>query len=384
MKTHSHFASIASAIAAIVLIAGCVAITRSADSLSQLYKRPNSEWPPATIDEGVFAEEIDALPPLVDVTWYSKEREDLGKALFFDPRLSGSGQIACASCHDPNLGWTDGKRFSPGHDRNLGHRNAMTLLNAAYFELLFWDGRAEGLIDLMLRPIQSEVEMNADLDAVILKLNEIEGYRIRFLDSFGSEEITRENLAISLASFVRNRVSSKSRFDRFVLGEYRVLNEEEIEGLHLFRTKARCMNCHNGPLFSDGQFHHTGLSYFGRRFEDLGRYEVTNDYNDRGKFRTPTLRDLPSTGPWMHNGLFTNFKGILRMYNHGITFDSRVQRRSNAPPLSPLIRPLDMTKEEITSLEAFLITLSRIPRFIEPPPLPGRDVLAQDAVQDLQ
>lgn len=137
------------------------------------------------------------------------------------------------------------------------------------------------------------------------------------------------------------------------------------------------MNCHHGPLFSDGQFHHTGLSYYDRRFEDLGRFGHTGDTADRGKFRTPTLRDLEFTGPWMHNGLFTNFTGILRMYNHGITFSSRVQKKPGAPPLSPLIRPLGMDKGEIAALESFLRTLSRVPHFVETPTLPGFDRTAR-------
>jgi cytochrome c peroxidase len=141
------------------------------------------------------------------------------------------------------------------------------------------------------------------------------------------------------------------------------------------------MNCHHGPLFSDGKFHHTGLSYFGRRFEDRGRYEATENEADMSRFRTPGLRDLEFTGPWMHNGLFTNFTGILRMYNHGVTFNSRVRERS--PPLSPLIRPLDLSDEEIESLEAFLKTLGRIPQFIEAPKALGFSRPDSDAVYPL-
>ena len=141
--------------------------------------------------------------------------------------------------------------------------------------------------------------------------------------------------------------------------------------MHLFRTKARCMNCHHGPLLTDNEFHHTGLSYYGRRFEDLGRYHATAQVEDRGKFRTPSLRDLPFTGPWMHNGLFTNFTGILRMYNHGVTFNSSVRHRPGTPLLSPLIQPLGMTDEEIDDLESFLVSLSRIPRHVFAPDLPA-------------
>ena len=217
----------------------------------------------------------------------------------------------------------------------------MTLLNAAYFDRLFWDGRAEGLLDLALQPIESPLEMNADLPAVVARLEDTDGYPAAFNEAFGSTEITAERIARAIAAFLRSLVSSTSRFDRFVQGDYRRLNEQEIEGLHLFRTRARCMNCHNGPRFSDGQFHHTGLSYYGRRFEDLGRYDVTGNPKDRGKFRTPTLRNVRHTGPWMHNGLFTDFTGILRMYNHGVTYSARP--RPGTPELSPLIRPWGWT-----------------------------------------
>lgn len=348
-----------------------VACVGQASTLGDSYRQDPANWPPFEVDEQVKAIELGPLPPLPAVEWHTEAAEDLGKLLFFDPRLSKSGQIACASCHDPNLGWTDGKRFSFGHDRRLGKRNAMTLLNASRFELLFWDGRAEGLVDLALQPIQSPLEMDASIDEVIANLNAIDQYRQEFKNTFDSERIEPELVAIALASFVRSIMSSRSRFDRFADGDTNALNDDEIQGLHLFRTKARCMNCHHGPMLSDGDFHHTGLSYFKRRFEDLGRFHATGLKEDRGKFKTPSLRDLMHTGPWMHNGLFTDFSGILRMYNHGVTFNSRVQKRPGAPPLSPLIKPLGMNRDELEKLELFLNSLSRIPRFVEPPTLPG-------------
>ena len=333
------------------------------------YAQPSSEWPPATVDPGIKAVELGPLPEIPDVDWHTEAREELGKKLFFDPRMSRSEQIACASCHDSHLGWTDGRRSSFGHDRALGPRNSMTLLNVAFFNELFWDGRADGIVDLMLQPIQNPIEMNATIEGVIARLSAIDGYAAEFDKAFGSAEITPDRLALALASFVRTIRSFRNHFDRFVEGEYHLLNDQEIEGLHLFRTKARCMNCHSGPLLSDGEFHHTGLSYFGRRFEDLGRSNVTNDHDDRGKFRTPMLRDLKFTGPWMHNGLFTNFTGVLRMYNHGITFNAtRIPKE--APPLSPLIKPLGLTKAEIAALEAFLHKNSRINHFVTVPELP--------------
>ena len=353
-------------LACLAALSGAVAAEEP--NVAEQYRRPQQEWPPFVVDEGVAAEEIGPLPPLPPVSWHTPAAEELGKLLFFDPRLSGSGQLACISCHDPQLGWGDGRRFSAGHDRRTGTRNAMTLLNAAYFDHLFWDGRAAGLLDLALQPIQSSLEMNAELADVVARLRRTNGYPAAFEEAFGSPEVSEERIGRALASFVRSLTSSPSRFDRFVRGDYARMSDQEIEGLHIFRTRALCMNCHNGPRFSDGQFHHTGLSYYGRRFEDLGRFGVTGNPEDRGKFRTPTLRNVRHTGPWMHNGLFTDFTGILRMYNSGITFAAR--SRPGAPELSPLIRPLGLDNSEIEALEAFLDTIGRSPPFVEPPALP--------------
>lgn len=335
------------------------------------YRQGVEKWPPFEVDSSVTAVELGELQPLRRLEGHTREVEELGRILFFDPRLSGSLQIACANCHEPLLGWTDGRQVSFGHDRTPGHRNAMTLLNAAYFDRFFWDGGADSLQELVLMPIENPAEMSAELADVVDRLKGIDGYPDEFARAFGTPGIDRERMAQAMTAFIRTIRSRTSRFDRFVRGEHDQLSDQEIEGLHLFRTKARCMNCHHGPLFSDGRFHHTGLSYIGRRFEDLGRFYVTGEKDDRGKFRTPSLRDLTFTRPWMHNGLFTDFTGILRMYNHGITFSSRYVPKE--PALSPLIRPLGLEKAEIQALEAFLKTLSHHPQIVRPPPLPGRE-----------
>lgn len=341
------------------------------DDLIQQYRQDVGQWPSFEVDPGVNAAELGELQELHEVPWHTAETEKLGKILFFDPILSGSRQIACASCHEPLLGWTDGRQVSFGHDRTPGRRNSMTLLNAAHFDQLFWDGAGENLLSLIPMPIENPAEMNANLVDVIHRLENIDGYAAEFEQAFGTPEINRERMAQAIGAFIRTLQSRTSQFDRFVRGEYDQLSDQEIEGLHLFRTKARCMNCHHGPLFSDRRFHHTGLSYIGRRFEDLGRFYVTGEMGDRGKFRTPSLRDLIFTRPWMHNGLFTDFTGILRMYNHGITFSSRYVPKE--PALSPLIKPLGLEKSEIQALEAFLKALSQHPRIVRPPPLPGRE-----------
>lgn len=333
------------------------------------YRQPPEKWPPFVVDLGVRATELGPLPAVPSVSWHTPRTEALGRLLFFDPRLSGSRQIACASCHDSELGWGDGRRVPYGHDRTPGQRNAMTLLNVAFFSRWSWDGRSASLQEQALRAIASPSEMNADAAASAARLARIPSYGNAFQAAFGSRQVTPQRMGTALAAFVRTIVSSPSRFDYFLRGNYARLTDQEIEGLHLFRTRARCMNCHHGPLFSDGLFHHTGLSYYGRRFQDLGRFRVTGDADDRGKFRTPSLRDSRHTGPWMHNGLFANFQGILLMYNHGIGAGRRL--RAGEPTLSPLIKPLDLTRREIRSLAAFLNALSRRPRIVRPPELPG-------------
>ncbi len=333
------------------------------------YRQPIEHWPAAqTHPEAGAVAELAPLSPLPPVNWHTPATEALGQQLFFDPRLSGSGQHACASCHDPDLGWADGRRFAFGHDRQSGTRNSMSILNAAWFDQLFWDGRADGLLDQALQPITNPVEMNANLEDVLSRLNRIPGYRRAFSAAFGAGPIDADQLAKALAAFERRIVSRPNRLDRFINGQYDALNDQEIFGLHLYRTRAGCLNCHHGQLYSDGQFHHTGLSYYGRQYEDIGRELATGQAADRGKFRTPSLRDLAYTGPWMHNGLFPSLRGILNMYNAGMIGSS--QLHPDLPPLSPLIRPLQLNTSELDALEAFLASLSHRPLQLRPPELP--------------
>lgn len=330
----------------------------SQSMLAAAYRQPPALWPPMqTIEDS--ATELAALPPLPEVNWHTPATEKLGYQLFFDPRLSGSGQIACASCHDPDLGWADGRRVAIGHHRQPGPRNTMSILNAAYFQQLFWDGRAWGLVEQALAPITNPLEMHGDLDLVLARLNQIPGYKKAFNNAFGSKKITAEQLAFALAAFERRLVSRVNRLDKFIAGDYQALNNQEINGLHLYRTKAGCINCHQGALYSDARFHHTGLSYYGRHYHDIGMAEISQQVADRGKFRTPSLRDWSFTGPWMHNGLFPSIRGILNMYNAGMIGNSSLH--PELPPLSPLIQPLALTSAELDALEAFLATLSRQP-----------------------
>ncbi len=353
---------------------GQSALLYDSDELRQLYSQPTEKWPKPHIDKGVKFEEIGLLPEVQfpENNSFSKEKAALGKALFFDPRLSKSGQIACASCHDPDLGWGDGRRVAFGHDRKQGTRNASTILNVGYVDKLFWDGRAHTLEQQALFPIQDHLEMNASPEELEQKLNGIETYQKMFKEVFGSEKITLYRVSQAIATFERTIKSRTSRFDLFLKGKQDALSDTELLGLHLFRTKARCINCHSSPLFSDNQFHNDGFTFFGRTSEDLGRYLITERPEDLGAFRTPSLRDVVFTGPWMHTGTMASLEEIIEMYNLGMPqpIPESAKDRPLLPKSSPLLKPLALSKEEKAALLAFLHAISARPQSINPPDLP--------------
>jgi cytochrome c peroxidase len=348
-----------------------------AEKLRAEYSGPHEQWPQPTVDAGVAFQELGPLPAVVfpENNPYSKEKESLGTQLFFDARLSGSGEIACASCHDPDLAWADGRTVAFGHGRTKLRRNSPSILLAAYAKSLFWDGRSTSLEDQAQIPILAHDEMDGGPNLGIKRLNEIPGYRQQFKTIFGSEEVTMANVARAIATFERGLAKNgtgHSPFDRFLAGKPNALNDSAIRGLHLFRTDARCINCHNGAALTDNQFHDIGLSYYGRKFEDLGRFNVTNDPKDVGKFRTPSLRNVARTRPYMHNGLF-ELEGVIAAYNSGMG-TLRRQRGQENDPMFPSkdtrLKSLDLNEQDRADLLAFLESLSEPLRRIEPPPLP--------------
>ncbi len=303
---------------------------------------------------------------------YSKGKEDLGKALFFDPRLSESGQISCASCHDPELMWADARRVPYGHDRQLGPRNTPTLLNIAYATAQFWDGRAKDLEEQVRFPIENPLEMNIHSKLAVKRIAKIKAYRPLFTEAFGEGKITLDKINKAIATFERTLISPPSRFDQFVQGKKEALSDSEVRGLHLFRTKANCINCHNTPYFSDQKFHNVGLTYFDREYEDLGRYEITKDKQDVGKFKTPTLREISHTAPYMHNGLFPDIRGVINMYNAGMPNEKyKPSERGIEPKKSPMLTSLNLSESEITDLENFLKSLHSLRYKMRAPELPN-------------
>lgn len=347
------------------------------EELRAIYSGDAAKWPKPDLDQEAKKgfKDIGYLgrPTYPKDNPFSAEKEKLGKILFFDPRLSSSKQIACASCHDPELGWGDGKRVAYGHDRQNGKRNAMTIINTAFYEKLFWDGRANSLEHQSGFPVADHVEMNMDITEMVKNINQIEGYKPLFKLAYGTEEINLDKIQKAIATFERSIVSTNSRFDSFVKGNAKMLKDDEVVGLHLFRTKARCINCHNTPLFSDNKFHNDGQALLGSRFEDLGLYNVTKDLKDVGKMRTPSLRETNITGPWMHHGNFPSLKDVVEFYDLGNPIAQQRSLKvadSLKAPKSAMLRKLNLTLKEREQVEAFLKSISTSVNKINPPVLP--------------
>lgn len=354
------------------------AVVDEATSRRLAYSRDPADWPEAHWDESIPPDqrhELGLLPSLGDLPTPAERgnpKIDLGRKLFFEPRLSGSGHVSCISCHHPDTAWADPRRVSHGHGLQTGERNAPSLMNVAHGKRFMWDGRAESLEAQVLLPLAAGNEMAADIEAVPERLKQA-GYAPLFDEAFGNGEISTNRVAEALAAFQRTIVGGRSRFDSFLKGSHDALTDQQLRGLHLFRTKGRCINCHNGPNFTDEQFHDLGLSYYGRKFEDLGRYEVTKRPEDVGKFKTPSLRNVTNTAPYMHNGLF-ELEGVLNMYSAGMpTLKRKADQQDDPlfPTKSPLLHELDLSDAEKADLIAFLEALAEPKRTIRPPELPN-------------
>lgn len=327
------------------------------------YKKAIAEWPKPRIHYGVKWTEFSSIKR---DSLYFREQERpeviLGKMLFFDPKLSKSNQISCSSCHDPEMGWTDKRRVALGNDHLTGSRNTISLFNIASRKSFFWDGRATTLEEQASGPLGAHHEMAMDIRKLPKKIQKIKNYRIFFKDAYGDDKVTYERIVKALAEFQKTIKSQPSRFDQFLDGKYNALSDKEIYGMHIFRTKARCMNCHNGQNLTDESFHNIGLTYYKREYEDLGLYNVTKKPDDVGKFRTPQLRDLNLTRPWMHNGLFDDLEGIINIYNSGMHMIDPKPEQKRKDPLYPvtdsILQPLKLTKEEKSALISFLESLN--------------------------
>jgi cytochrome c peroxidase len=277
------------------------------------------------------------------------QRVELGRTLFFDKRLSADNTIACASCHLSQFGFTDGQPVSTGIKGQKGGRSAPASFNRVFSSAQFWDGRAATLEDQSIGPFTNPIEHGfANYDVMIAKMKKIPGYNTLFLQVFG-EDITIGNVGKAIASFQRTVLSGNSPADRFDQGgETGAISAPAQRGLLLFRDKARCTKCHSGFNFTDEKFHNIGTGWDDNKV-DLGRYMVTKNAEDISAFKTPTLREISRTAPYMHDGRFKTLDDVVNFYNQGGVKN---------PHQDPLILPLELTKEEKQDLVQFLRTLT--------------------------
>jgi cytochrome c peroxidase len=318
------------------------AVTMPAEGLA-----PPKDTLPTSLSIDLIPAGLDPNRPVPNDNPLSAAKVQLGRRLFFDPILSGNRTVSCASCHQPEHGFSSPLRFAIGHSGKQGQRNPPSLLNRAYGRAFFWDGREATLESQAVRPIESPGEMGSTLDEIIRRLQAHADYSAQFRAMF-PDGVTAANIGKALACFERVLLSGNSRVDRFRRGEIAALSDSERHGLWLYESRGGCWRCHGGPNFTDEGFHNTGVSW-GSEPLDLGRYAVTRQEIDRGRFKTPTLRGLAATAPYMHDGSLATLREVVEFYNRG---------GGKNPHLDPVIAPLGLSAEEATDLVAFLNALS--------------------------
>lgn len=254
--------------------------------------------------------------PVPEDNAMTAEKIALGKQLYFDPRLSLDNKVSCASCHDPAKGFSNGERFATGVGGKVGGRSAPTVINSAYSTLQFWDGRAKNLEEQALGPIQNPIEMTMTLEAVIKRLDAISGYKTQFKKVFGIDTPTPEAVAKAIAAYERTVVSGNAPYDKFKAGDTKALSESAQRGMKLFFGKAHCSACHSGPSFMDNSFHNIGVGMDKKDF-DKGRAEISKLSGDTGAFKTPTLREIAKTAPYMHDGSSKTLEDVIDHYAKG-------------------------------------------------------------------
>ncbi|MEJ2502218.1 MAG: cytochrome c peroxidase [Gemmatimonadota bacterium] len=288
----------------------------------------------------------------------------LGRHLFYDPILSGDGSQSCGDCHQQAAAFGDPERFSLGIQGHPGTRNAQVIVNPAWQDFQFWDGREESLEDQAREPVANPLEMDADWDTVVARIAATTRYPPLFRDAFGSPHVTQDRVVMAIAQFQRTFVSANSRFDREARGDI-AFTAAEARGEELFFSeRAECAHCHAGPLFTDHEFHDIGLE---EAPADSGRAAATQQPFDLGKFKTPTLRNVAVSAPYMHDGRFETLEAVLAHYSED------VQRSPNLDPtlgvhLVDGARGLELSEAERQDLIAFLHTLTD-PDFLTNPAL---------------
>jgi cytochrome c peroxidase len=290
---------------------------------------------------------LDALPPVPADNPTTQAKIRLGRRLFSDPILSADGKVSCATCHQPDHGFASPGRVATGVFGRQGRRNVPSLFNRGYGRSFFWDGRATSLEEQVVGPLTSPLEMGSSMDAIVMRLQAQNHYRLGFHETFGGD-VTKDNLVRALAAYERSLLMGNSRVDQFRAGGVDSLNDHERHGLWLYESRGGCWRCHSGPNFTDEAFHNTGIGW-NEQPADRGRYEVTKQEADKGRFKTPGLRGLSRTAPYMHDGSLASLEDVVAFYNRG----------GNANPnLDPTLRPLDLSVQDRQDLVAFLKALS--------------------------
>lgn len=321
---------------------------------------------------------------------------ELGKMLFFDPRISGNGNMPCSACHAPDAGWDFPEKISLGYPGTTHWRNSQTVVNAAYYSKLFWAGSSKSLEGQARSAARGAVAGNGEDDMMESRLAFIPEYRKRFREVFGDRWPRIRNAYRAMAAYQRTLVQTDTPFDKYMRGDDKAINDEEKRGLDLFTGKAGCVQCHNGALLSNEQYYNTGVpAYDGWetdavaqitfRFEllakgvtqekyrkwkdDPGLYFRTKQESDLGKFRVPSLRYTKYTAPYMHNGMIESLEDVVEFYNKG------GGKNDWAATKTKLLKPLRLSSSEKAALVAFLETLSGPRIEVDEPDLPEYEAL---------
>lgn len=335
----------------LIISVSCILCSCSNESVQRYEPTPLRLEIPQLFEQTILAPVIPMENPM------TVEGVALGKKLFFDPILSGNDTQSCASCHAPENAFTDNERFSDGIDGIFGNRNSMPLFNLAwnYNDRFTWDGRELGLEKQALEPVTNPIEMHSNWQEVADKLQNHAEYPGLFNEAFGTSQIDSSLVTKAIAQFERTLISGYSKFDRYLLGE-ETLTAEEQNGFDVFMDEARgdCFHCHgnaNNPLWTDNLFHNNGLD---ETFNDLGLGAVTGDPADNGKFRSPSIRNLAFTAPYMHDGRFATLDDVINHYSEGL---------KPSPTIDPLMKKVNqggvqLSDQDKADLKAFLLTLT--------------------------
>lgn len=389
----------------IAIIAAATAVYACGDD-DNTNTQPVEDKPTITVDgrdwtynPSVFDLDIPRYFPETDSTQLSEEVFQLGRHLFYERRLSRNNTVSCASCHQQDKAFTDGRAFSIGLNGEQTSRGAMSLVNLVFEDIFFWDGRSPNLEHQALLPIEDHIEMDLTLAEAIARLDSIFLYDSLFFHAFGDTIVTAQKIARALATFERGIISKDSKFDKFKRGEATLSTEEQhglnlftthpgtywdpVNQINIFRRGGNCGDCHTTVLFSkligNQGIKNNGLEFDQTRTDD-GYYGVTGKDGDKGKFKTPSLRNIALTAPYMHDGRFNTLEEVLDHYNEHVKVSSTLDILmyvNNDPQQQGIISPdgkfiqLGLTQDEKDAIVAFLKTLTdeeliTNPRFSNP------------------